>query len=368
MKKIQVMNTAKKVSVSFLTAVTVLAGVLHLPMNTDAAAYGAESTDRYEDKIIYDNAYSIQSYWSAEDKKAPVKEGYVFGGWYADDEGATPLTEESAAIATTAYAKFVPAYVLSVKAQVSSVKDDQGRSSIRLVSSVDSDKYAKVGFDVLLANQVNVATATAKSLETTTVYKKLQVTLSDTQTREYEANQVFGSLAKKFSVWRLDGFADSWNSMIVNVTPYWITLDGTKVEGIAKYVHVEDGESGYISVPVHVQGDNALAAGVLTMSYPDSLEVKDVEFCKVDGALVPKTELNYSDDGSGTITFAANVVNVGEKLATDGIYANVRFTVKSGSTYKGVGSGEFLHFPIKKANFSNWNEEVVDIQAWDIQY
>lgn len=367
MKKIQVMNTAKKVSVSFLTAVTVLAGVWYLPMNADAAAYGAESTDRYEDKIIYDDAYSIRSYWSAANKKAPVKEGYVFGGWYADDKGATPLTDESAATAETAYAKFVPAYVLSVKAQLSYAKDEQGMSSIRLVSSVDSDKYAKVGFDVLLANQVDVADSKGK-LETTTVYGKLQVTLSDTVTKEYEAAQVFGSLAKKFSVWRLDGFADDRSSMIVNVTPYWITLDGTKVEGIAKYVHVEDGQNGYISVPVHVQDDKALAAGVLTMSYPDSLEVKDVEFCNIDGALVPKTELNYSDDGAGTITFAANVVNVGEKLATDGIYANVRFTVKSGSTYKGVGSGEFLHFPTKKANFSNWDEKVVEIQAWDIQY
>ena len=364
MKRIKVSNMAKKVTVSFLAAVTLMAGIAVPSVTADAAAYGTEGTDSYADEILYDNTYNINNYWSS--KTAPVKEGYVFGGWYADDKGATPLREESAATATTAYAKFVPAYVLSVKAQVSYAKTD-GKSSIRLVSSVDSDQYAKVGFDVLLANRVDVATSKGK-LETTTVYGKLQVKVSDTKTEEYEANQVFGLQAKKFSVWRLDGFADSRNSMIVNVTPYWITLDGTKVEGIAKYVHVEDGEKGYISVPVHVQDDKALAAGVLTMSYPDSLEVKDVEFCNVDGALVPKTELDYSDDGAGTITFVANAANVDENFATDGIYANVRFTVKSGSTYEGVGSGVFLPFEVTASHFSNWNEEQVNIQAWDVQY
>ena len=362
MKKIRIMNITKKMTAGVFAAVMVLTGSSILSIKADAAVYGA---DGYEDTIIYTNTeYNIQDYWA--EKKAPAKEGYVFGGWY-EDEGNTPLTEETAKAAKTAYAKFVPAYVLSVKAQLNSgvAATDGKDASIRLVSSVDSNQYAKVGFKVLLANQVDVAEVKDTDLETTAVYKYLQV-----GTETYEAEKVFGTKSALFSVWRLDGFKDGWDSMIVNVTPYWVTLDGTKVEGVAKYVHVEDGLNGYISVPIHVQSSEALAAGTLLMTYPASdLELVDVEYCDTDGELRKAVELDYYDDTEGSIRIAANAKTVHTSFATDGIYANVRFSVKSESTYKGVGKGSFLDFQVSEEKFANWSEVVVaDATAWNMQY
>ena len=38
--------------------------------------------------IDWDNThYEMKNYWSEANKKAPVKEGYVFGGWYTDQDG-----------------------------------------------------------------------------------------------------------------------------------------------------------------------------------------------------------------------------------------------------------------------------------------
>lgn len=371
MKKEQIMNMTKKMAIGFLAATTILSGISVLPMTADAAAYG---TGGYEDKIIYDGSYSIKEYWTADSatRKAPKKDGYVFGGWYADDQGATPLKETEAAEEVaketpTAYAKFVPAYVLSVKAQNSQGVEEghTDPANIRLVSSVDCENYAKVGFDVILANKVDVATATNTVLETTTVYSKLQAG----ETMYDDASKVFGSLSKKFSVWRLDGFANTKDSIIVNVTPYWITLDGTKAEGVGKYLHIEDGYKKYISVPVYLQSDGILAAGALQMTYPsDILTVKDVEFCNQEGALLEKAELTYRDDGAGTIQFVANAATLNKSFATDGIYANVRFTV-SGS-YSGVGTGTFLDFTVSGESFCDWDEKDVteSVSAWDIQY
>lgn len=354
----------KKMMTGVLAATVIASGISLVPMKAEAAY-------AYEDTVLYLNEeYAIRDYWSVDSKTAPVKEGYVFGGWYADGEGNTPLTEETAQEATSAYAKFVPAYVLSVKAQIDTktVANDSKTASIRVVSSVDNKNYQKVGFDILLANRHKVYKDNdlekKDPLETTTIYTGLKVGDAD----PIGATQIFGAKSAYLSVWRLDHIQDVNDSKIINVTPYWITMDGTKVEGIAKYVHVEDGYNKYVSVPVHVSSGN-FAAGALAMSYPsDILTVKDVEFCNQDGALLEKAEVSYVDDGAGTIKFVANAASVNDSFATDGIYANVRFTVKADSVYKGVGTGTFLDFTVSGESFCDWKEDSVVVSAWNIQY
>lgn len=274
----------------------------------------------------------------------------------------------------SAYAKFVPAYVLSVKAQIDTTTAENGAgdgkaASIRIVSSVDNKDYQKVGFDILLANRHKVykdpASGKQEPLETTAIYTGLKVGNAE----PIEASKIFGTASQYLNVWRLDEIIDVNDSKIINVTPYWITMDGTKVEGIAKYVHVEDGyqSNKYVSVPIHVSGGN-FAAGALKLKYPsDILKVKDVEFCNQEGALLNKAELTYRDDETGTIQFVANAPMVGQLFAEDGIYANVRFTI-TGSGYGGVGSGQFLDFIVSDESFCDWEEAVVVISAWDIQY
>lgn len=353
----------KKIVTVFLAAAMVVSCISVSSMKTEAAY-------AYEDKIQYlREGYDIRDYWNEDSTKriAPVKEGYVFGGWYADDDGEQPLTEETAKTATEAFAKFVPAYVLSVKAQIDAdtkeAKDGKD-ASMRVISSIDSRNYKKVGFDILLANRIPIyqtnEAGESKPLETEKIYTGLKVGDSE----PYAPSAIFGTMSEFLSVWRLDGIKDVNDAKIINVTPYWITLDGTKVEGLGKYVHVEDGYLGYVSVPINLKTENQIAAGALQMTYPSSeLEVVNVECNDAN------TEIAYRDDNqAGTIKFVGNAVHVNESMAKGGIYANIRFQVKSTGTYKGAGSGTFLNFEVTKEQFCDWKESTVAADAWDIQY
>lgn len=359
---------SKKIVTGFLVVAMVVSSISLSSMKTEAAY-------AYEDNIQYiQEGYNIKDYWNEDSAKriAPVKEGYVFGGWYADDNGEQPLTEETAKTATEAFAKFVPAYVLSVKAQIDAdtkeAKDGKD-ASMRVISSIDSRNYKKVGFDILLANRIPIyqtnEAGEKQPLETEKIYTGLKVGDSE----PYAPSAIFGTMSEFLSVWRLDGIKDVNDAKIINVTPYWITLDGTKVEGLGKYVHVEDGYLGYVSVPINFKTTNQIAAGTLQMTYPFSdLEVVDVEFNNVDGSLLPKTEIEYNDNQAGIIKFVGNAANVNESMATDGIYANIRFRVKDTSTYRGAGLGTFLNFEVTKEQFCDWKESAVIVDAWDIQY
>ena len=79
-------NIFKKIMASSLVTVMVFAGVLVSP--TDAAA--AETTYGYEDEIIYTNTIENAVYLY-NDKEAPTKAGYVFGGWFSDENGVNQV-------------------------------------------------------------------------------------------------------------------------------------------------------------------------------------------------------------------------------------------------------------------------------------
>ena len=204
----------RKMTSGILAAVMISSGLSFMPLNAAAAAdsvYGTTGTYTYEDKIFYDSMSldNFKNLWQEAGKgKAPVKAGYVFGGWYKQtgenvyasltESECTAIKDGTDSTTTTVYAKFVPAYVLSVKAQIDANASQNGASrtekaSIRLVSSVDSTEYQKVGFTILGNNKNNIL-KDGKPLETTTVYPGLQVT-KGTEAQTYEANAVFGSLS-----------------------------------------------------------------------------------------------------------------------------------------------------------------------------
>lgn len=176
-------------------------------------------------------------------------------------------------------------------------------------------------------------------LETTKVYGGLKTNAESVTT--VSPNTVFGNAATKFSVWRLDGIVKDNDTKIINVTPYWITLDGTKVEGLSKYVHIEDGYKGYVSVPVNLRSTEQVVAGKVTVSYPEGLTLAE-----------NKTEMNdvfkknnmaiYNDTAKRTITIVGNAENVNTNVAANGILANLRFT-KTDTT-----SEDFLKFNATK--------------------
>lgn len=354
------MRLTKKLTAGLLAVMLTVSGV-----SVMAGTVKAEQPIVKETGVRYEE-FSVSNYWTTGEKKAPTKDGYVFGGWYTKESNdvMTALKESEMSGTERAWAKFVPAEVLSVKAQIDEKTSKNGANrteyaSIRLISGVDSTDYQKVGFKVLLNNTNELNNSDGSKLETTKVYSGLKTT-AESATIVYP-NTVFGKAATKFSVWRLDEIVKENDTKIINVTPYWITLDGTKVEGLSKYVHIEDGYKGYVSVPVNLRSAEQIAAGKVTVSYPEGLTLAE-----------DKTEMNdvfkknnmaiYNDTAKRTITIVGNAENVNTNVAANGILANLRFT-KGDTTSEG-----FLKFNATNEDFCNWDEATVSIDVWDIQY
>ncbi len=376
MKK-EINSLVKKVTACVLATGMLIAGIIVVPKQADAAVV--------EDKVIFEEGYDIKTYWNSENPKAPVKAGYVFGGWYSAKEENAFLTKEQAAQATTAYAKFVPAQVLSVKAQNSQIKDSETQVSvkvdkdnidtisednpmwIRVMSSLDSTNYEKVGFDIYLANRKRVENKDGgKLLETTKIYDG--VLEGDNVVK---ANDIFGGVSKYVSVWKLTKIDTPSNKdKIIYVRPYWYTMDGTKVEGLAKYVHIEDDYMNYISVPVNIldKEDVAqVAAGAVNVTYTNAqgknvaLEFKEVE----PGRLLP--EMKAAPNGN-VIKMVGNTEvdsdNKDDMNNLETLYANIRF-IKPSTDATDVD----VDFKMDIVEFCDWKEEEVTIsETWDVKY
>lgn len=168
--------------------------------------------------------------------------------------------------------------------------------------------------------------------------------------------EVFGEASKYLSTWRLDNIADKYDSSIIYVRPYWITKDGTRVDGLGKYIHIEDGYLGYISVPVNLLKGETVAGGIVHLTYnTDELEFIDFEA----GRLLPKMKYNTSE--RGVIRILGNAT---ENVTVDGLYANVRFRLRSG-----LSELTAKEFTMTVDSFCNWEEELVkDVQVWNYRY
>ena len=388
MRKLDRKKISRFVSIG-LCAVVVTMSVLPCGgMDVKAATavknvYGTDGQATYKDDYQYQGytKTEFEKLWKADgEKTAPTKSGYVFGGWCIKDNDNKYTVLAEADLQTISdeqlYAKFVPAYVLSVKAQVDETTYAAGvnrteKGSIRLVSSVDSEDYQKVGFQVFINNKNELKAYNEDTeqydlpLETKRVYEHLK---SGEYT--YDANAVFGTKSAFFTVWRLDDIGTSYDAKIINVTPYWITKDGTKVSGLTKYVHMEDGYSThrYISIPINLFGEEDVAAGTLTLTYPADLQLianNAVEYGKVF-----ENEMEYRVDAAkNQIYFYGAAEDVDDNKSCNGLYANIRFVRKTATT--SVDEGNRFAFNIQDEKFCNWAGNLVnegtDI-AWDIQY
>ena len=355
---------AGRIAAGLLATVVVAFGIFATSMSVNAEKTSA-------DTVIYDNeTFQMSDYYHADGEKiAPVLPGYVFGGWYEDDKGQKPLTEDRATdyertSGRRAYAKFVPAYVLSVKAQnKSGTSEAVDKTNIRIVSSVDSKKYQNVGITLLLNNKND------KSPEpTTTVYTGMEVE-KDGKIEVRTPKQIFGEASEFLTGWRIQNIAKGNYGKILYVRPYWTTMDGTKVEGLARYVHVEDGYKNLVSVPVNLMTDpltrEGIAAGALKVICNDPrFEVYDVQAVE-NGRIL--ANMDYHVVNGNTVKIVENVTGIGETATPDGIFANVRFRLKDGESYT-CGNGTFLNFTVAEEDFRNWDEATVPMNAWDVRH
>ena len=356
----KIRKIAKKGMAAVLTAAMVSTVALFL--GTDAAAAGT-GTYEYSDEIIYTAIADAAELYGAH--KAPTKAGYVFGGWFKDDTGETQVGADEIVADETLYAKFVPAYVLSIKAQNFKGIESAVKGKLRLISGVDNSKhYQKVGFDVYLANDENLS----RNAESEKVYTKIVVNGSDGEASEYLPENVFGSQAHYFNIAEVINISRENYSKILYVRPYWITNDGTQVYGLAKYVCVQDGIYGIISIPINLCTAEKIAAGVVAVTYPETLTF--VGYQDTSTSRLFKDFDIVVDEENHKIKCVGNIADetVGDVSASTDLYASMRFKIADDVTAE-VGKTRF-EFTIDSTEFCNLNEEIVNMSesVWDIQY
>ena len=161
---------------------------------------------------------------SEENWTAPEKEGQVFAGWYMDEECTIPYRETTG----EAYAKFVDAKVLSAKKQLrSDVSHDSGTTNVRFLTSEDTLNYQSVGFSVNVVG-TDGTLLNEFDLKETSAYTTLLV---DGNPDPATAKGTFCEESEFFIVHTITRVPNAAFDGEFTVTPYWYTLDGTKVEG-----------------------------------------------------------------------------------------------------------------------------------------
>ena len=89
----------------------------------------------------------------------------------------------------------------------------------------------------------------------------------------------------------------------IQITPYWTTLDGTKVSGVSRYARVEDGYLNIVNVPVRLYSVEEAAAGYLEVAYDGD----KFAYVGADTGNV-FAEMETADDGSGRVRFQQNTM------------------------------------------------------------
>ncbi len=357
MKKI-----VKSAMAGVVTVAILLSGIVISPMREAEAV--ALPTDG--DKVVYDDktGSEFKSLYG-ESKIAPTKEGYLFGGWYRD-QGTTAIKEgdelNDITDTSTVYAKFVPAYVLSIKSQNYSTTaasadgnaSEDNKTTTRVVSTVDASLlYQEIGFDLVFNNK-------EVSKSSTKVWEKLAVDGTD-----YSPETIFGTVSEYFFVLNINNIPETKWADCIWARPYWVTEDGTRVEGLGKYVYVEDGVKGYISVPVNLNDvTTGVAAGVLNVDYDET----KMEFLEcVSGRIFSemKTAEKITTDGNQYIRCAGAVDEL-EDVNKDDMYITLRFKVTADETL--TSRSKPYQFTISGEDFTNISEDDVELTVWDVQF
>lgn len=171
-------------------------------------------------------------------KTAPeAPEGYVFAGWYADAEHTEFIGTD--VTSGKAWAKFVEEDVLTIKPQVGVNSDGTvptDKTDLRFVTTVNDLEYRKISFKIAKYNNAqgkynNEKDATSfTNYDPRLVYGKLYAVGSDSKTIEYLPS-IFSWQSEYFKAFTVTGIPKADYSTMIKVTPYWITMDGTTVQG-----------------------------------------------------------------------------------------------------------------------------------------
>ncbi len=394
-----------KKMVCAIMLLSLVAGMVTLPSDVQAADVDAgqkvvyqEYKNKSEVKEKYFVPHEAPTYLAKKD--TPDSYGYLFGGWFTkvkvgDTEKFKVIKDvQGLQDAANCYAKFVPAYVLSVKCQNmhnATVKIEQ--TNMRFVAGLDSINYASFGFKVCgvsVDNAGNVTKVSAskeyvpkdnKTWTSLFVYSGEQVKGEAPSGTKHTPKAVLGGVAKYFMTYGLKISNKNFDK-IYSIQPFWKTFDGVTVYGLTKYAHVEDGVgrsgafSHAVNIPINLKNSNAVAAGMVEFDWTD-LHDNGYTFMGAECGSpfeILKTKVKEVN-GKKIVQCLALVDIVGgttEDKASDDIFINLRFVPDTTKTVTPkTYDGTFYHFGVNEEDFSNINEVKFageNYDVWDIQY
>lgn len=307
--------------------------------------------------------------------------GYLFAGWYKQNgtEAEAIASDEGIDETTTIIAKFVPARLTGVACQNGADVEEASVTStdLRIVSAVDSLNYSEVGFNVYGREKNEDGTydewlmygyGADREAKSSTVYSGLYVynMVDGEAVKEGEPKttaDIFGENAEgfKFTTMNLTGIPKASYNTIVSIKPYWVTLDGTYVEGIGEFNRVQDGINDIVNISVNLKNASAIAAGMLNVRYPSNFEFVEAE-C---GRVFEEMSFNADDTTNGIVKCVGHVSGDENTENPNDVYVNLRF--KNNSDLQ-PGEAQFAITVPEKA-FCNMEEAIVtDVEAWDVRY
>ena len=201
-----------------------------------------EISDYRNDKKEYEDKNGTTYEYYTKTPDAPEGyAGWLFAGWYTDNACEKESALGNSVTSDAAWAKFVPADILSVKAQISAgTFYDSPDAYIRFVTTVDSLNYARVGFDFIIEGEERLGR------DSKTVYEFLYAIGNTGKKLNYTPGNIFHSMSQYFVIHTFSGLPNEAFGHGLQVTPYWVTLDGTKVSGEQDIKSVNQGYTSWI--------------------------------------------------------------------------------------------------------------------------
>lgn len=159
-----------------------------------------------DDVEVIGNVYDVSSYRGTESYTYPTPTGLVFAGWYTDADFTTPLGTDVKE--GTAYAKFVDSNVLTILNQLPlDVSANAPTTNLRILTSIDCDKYTQVGFTVAIGDWYRDLRDGTDAYETITAYegnfgaiKDASTEFNNTDSKYFVAAIVTGTQKDVFTI------------------------------------------------------------------------------------------------------------------------------------------------------------------------
>ena len=302
---------------------------------------------------------------------APQYDGYLFAGWVNKSSSTVISQASEIGESDDVAAKFMRADMSRIACQLNLTDEETpSKRNMRMVSIIDSVNYRAVGFNVYgrrasdgvewLMYGYGVEGRTAQS---TKEYSGLKKYTSDVEFTIITPSDVFGSEAEgyKFTTVQISNIPSTYFDAIIMARPYWITKDGTYVEGLGEFNRISDGTPAnpldrIVNITVNIKQATTIAGGMLNVSYDKTkFEYQGADYGRVF------SKMRFSDSGNavkctGVVTTASNTANPNDA------FVNLRFKRKV-SLAPGVST-----FSVSDLVFCDIDETFQTVNAPSVKY